>query len=117
MEAKVIDRPLAGAAVQATQIAAAASEAVAELAAEAREVKARAEEAADEYRRTIRREVGRAMRRVDYARKESAYRIQQSPLASVAIACAAGFLGGAAAAWAIMRAADRACPPVGQPQR
>ena len=96
MEALSLDRAAAAANVPIQQAA--------DLAARARELKGRAAEAADAYRRTIRREVRRARRQVDYARQESAYRIQQAPFTAVAIACAAGFLGGAATAWALGRA-------------
>lgn len=104
METITLDRAVAAAKVPIQHAAEAASVHVADLAAEARDIRARAAEAADQYRIAIKHEVGRARRRVDYARQESAYRIQQAPFTAVAVACAAGFLGGAAAAWALMRA-------------
>ena len=100
METTLLDRAVAAVTTPVQQ----ATEAVSEFAGQARDVKARASDAAEEYRRAITREVGRAARRVDYARQASAYRIQQAPFAAVAIACAAGFLGGAATAWALLRA-------------
>ena len=113
METTLLDRTVAAVTTPVQQATIAASE----FAGQARDVKGRASDAAEEYRRAIRREVGRASRRVDYARQESAYRIQQAPFAAVAIACAAGFLGGAATAWALMRAGGGDEPATKSPPR
>jgi ElaB/YqjD/DUF883 family membrane-anchored ribosome-binding protein len=107
METITLDRAVAAAKGTVQEAAEAASEQAAAVAAQAREIKACATEAADQYRRSIQREVGRAMRRVDYARRESAYRIQQAPFSAVALACLAGVAAGAVATWAISRSKGR----------
>jgi ElaB/YqjD/DUF883 family membrane-anchored ribosome-binding protein len=97
METMLLEHTSAAAKAQVKQAAEATSTRLTQLAAQAGEIEARAAVAAQEYRRTIKREVGRAIRRVDYAKQESAYRIKQAPFTAVAIACAVGFIGGAAA--------------------
>jgi ElaB/YqjD/DUF883 family membrane-anchored ribosome-binding protein len=92
----------------ARRAAAAAVERAAELAEQARTLKSRATDAAEEYRRTMRREFGRAVRRVEYVRAETAYRIQRAPFTAVAIACTAGFIAGAGAAWLALMSRDDA---------
>jgi ElaB/YqjD/DUF883 family membrane-anchored ribosome-binding protein len=86
---------------------AAAAEQAAALAEEARTLKTRAAEAAEDYGRTVRRETGRAIRRVEDARDHAAGRIRRAPLTSVALASMAGALAGFAAAWLIVTLGTR----------